>query len=125
MKYGMKNCMWYTSLCIRVYTHYTLVRDIFTNKWGPCSAARTVARRVYGKIDEDLRYLGEQIFCSKQDIGDRQHLLAHPIIPDARVKAFLEDLGDGRPELQPMEIAVFQYLKQTTNTKANIEASRG
>lgn len=113
------------SLCISVYTHNTLVRDISYVKWGSPGAARTVARRIYEKIDADVRYLGDQIFSSKRDIGDVWNLLADPVIRDAQIKAFLEALGDGRPGLQPTEIAVFDFLKATTNTKANIEASRG
>ncbi len=111
---------------VRVYTHNvnTLVYDICFFRWSLDSAERRLARQVYNKIDEDVRCLGEQIVCSKQYLRDERHLLAHPIISDAQLKAFLKDLGDGEPKLRPMEIAVFNYLKATTNTKANIEASR-
>ena len=50
-------------------------------------------------------------------------MLALPIISDEQLKAFLEELGDGGPTLKPIEIAAFNYLKATTNTQANIEAS--
>lgn len=109
---------------IRVYSHNTLDYDIYSFRWSSDSAERRLARRVYDKIDEDVRCLGEQIIGSKQYLRDERHLLAHPIISDAQLKSFLKDLGDGGPKLKPMEIAVFDYLKATTNTKANIEASR-
>lgn len=73
-----------------------------------------------------MRCLGEQIFNSKQFLRAERHLLAHPIISDAQLKAFLKDLGNGGRELSSMEIAVFDHLKATRTaiTKANIEASR-
>jgi hypothetical protein len=83
-----------------------------------------VARRVYDKLDSNLRNLAEQIILSKKEVSERRKVLAHLVIPDALVNKFLEGLGDGRPGLHPLEIAVFNFLRTTTNTEANIREAR-
>jgi hypothetical protein len=88
------------------------------------SAERRLSRQVYLKIDEDVRFLGEEIIGSKQHLRAERHKLVHPTISDTQLKAFLKDLGDGVPTLKPIEIYAFNYLKVTANTQANIEASR-
>jgi hypothetical protein len=111
---------------IRALHSQHLVRDMVYVRWGPNSVARMAARRIYDKLDANLKSLGEQIILSKKEISERRRLLAHHVIPDALVKKFLEELGDGRPGLHPLEIAVFNHLKATTNTEVNIrEASHG
>jgi hypothetical protein len=112
-------------LHIRVYTHNALVHDICSVKRSRLdSAERQLARHVYREIDEDVRFLGEEIIASKQHLRDERCMLAHPTISDTQLKAFLEDLGDGVPTLKPIEIDAFNYLKVTTNTQANIEATQ-
>ena len=112
-------------LHIRVYTHNTLVHGLCSVKHNRLdSTERRLARRVYFKIDEDVRFLGEEIIGSKQYLRDERHMLPYPTISDTQLKAFLKDLGDGVPTLKPIEIDAFNYLKVTTNTQANIEASR-
>jgi len=62
------------------------------HKWGQNSEARNVARRIYDKFDANLRNFVEQIILSKKEINERRKLLAHPVIPDALVKKFVEVL---------------------------------
>jgi hypothetical protein len=103
-----------------------LVLDIYHVKWGKQCPARNVARRVYNKIDSNLRHHAEKIVNTKRDASSRQYPLAHPDIPDARVTAFLKDFEDDNPVLDPLEIAAFNHIKSTANNDANIrEANRG
>jgi uncharacterized protein YgbK (DUF1537 family) len=107
-------------------THNALVLDIYHVKWGKQCPARNVARRVYDKIDSNLRHHVEKIVNTKRDASSRRHPLAHPAIPDARVTAFLKDLEDENPVLNLLEIAAFNHIKSTANSDANIrEANCG
>ena len=58
----------------------------------------------------------------KREASKRRNPLARPVISDAEVREFLEaDLGDGAPDLHPLEIAAFDFIKERANTDANIQ----
>jgi hypothetical protein len=82
-----------------------------------------VARRFYDTIDLDLAYPTEYLFLEKQEASDkRRNPLARPDISDAEVREFLKnDLGDGNLDLHPVEIAAFDFIKETANTDMNIQ----
>ena len=66
------------------------------------------------------------MLIAKQDVSTRRNPLARPVISDAEVREFLEaELGDGAPDLHPLEIAALDFIKERAITDENIqEANR-
>jgi hypothetical protein len=86
-----------------------------------------VAWRLYDTIDLDLMPLAERMLRAKRDVGTRRNLLLpRPVISDAEVREYLKaEHGDGAPDLHPLEIEAFDFIKERANTDENIqEANR-
>jgi hypothetical protein len=86
-----------------------------------------VAWRVYDAIDLDLTYIAEHMITAKRDASRSRNPLARPDISDAGVREFLKvDFGEGTPGGHtPLEMAAFDFIKETATTEANIqEANR-
>ena len=83
-------------------------------------AAKSVALRVFDKLDPSIKNLAFRVNNIKREASNRRHPLAHPVIPDERVRELLrEELHDGTPGLHPLEVAAFEH---TANTPSNIQA---
>ena len=81
-----------------------------------------MAWRLYDTIDLDLMHLAERILRLKKEASRRRNPLTRPVISNAEVREFLEaDLGDGAPDLHPLEIAAFDFIKERANTDENIQ----
>ena len=95
-------------------------------KWS--TQERDIARCIHDKLDSSLQYLVCPIMnAAKWSASSTRRGptpgLTHPAssssrIPNVllRVKEFLKDFGDGAPDLEPMEIAAFNYIKSTANS---------
>lgn len=58
---------------------------------------------------------------SKSSVSTNRKRVAHPVIDKEELEIFLQQLGDGTPDLDPLEIVMFNHLKTTSNSKHNIE----
>jgi hypothetical protein len=101
-----------------------LVVDLLRKQLGGPSAAKSVALRVFDKLDPSIKNLAFGINVIKRGASDRRHSLAHPVILDERVRELLrEELHDGTPGLHPLEVAAFEHIKLTANMPSNIRAA--
>jgi len=105
-------------------TQNALVVDLLRKYLGGPCAAKSVALRVFDKLDPSIRNLAFRVNNIKREASNRRHSLAHPVIPDERVRELLrEELHDGAPGLHPLEVAAFEHIKLTANTASNIRAA--
>jgi len=105
-------------------TQNALVIDLLHKQLGGPCAARNVASRVFDKLDSSIRNLAFKVNDIKREASNRRHPLAHPIIPDERLREILrEELYDGASGLHPLEVAAFEHIKSTANTASNIRAA--
>jgi hypothetical protein len=109
---------------VRMDTHSALVLDLYyVKKRNIEGTGRNIARRVYGKIDKHTKQLAERFIREKHDAGPGRYSLAHPNIPDAGVRKFLEDLKLGD---SPLAQAAISHINSTANNESNIqETNRG
>lgn len=88
--------------------------------------ARNFAERIYRKIDLSIRILADRLIGMKGSVYVDRRNLAHPDIPLDKVLEFLTRLGSDEEGLEPCEVALFAFLKLTSNSVENIaRASRG
>jgi hypothetical protein len=79
---------------------------------GRNTLARTVARRVYNTLDEDLRIRVENISYGNEFGREEMERLAHPV-SQTEFNRYLDKLGAGSDGLEAVEIDLFDHLKRT------------
>jgi hypothetical protein len=101
------------------------VLDLFYGRNGnfPRAKRNAVFRSNYA--DTVLGY-ADEIVKSKYSVSTERKRLAHPEISQERLEFFLQTLGSGVPDQDPLEIALFRHLKTVSILKANVErAAKG
>ena len=105
-------------------TQNALVVDLLCKHLGRPCTAKSVALRVFNKLDPSIRNLAFRVNNIRPEASNRRHLLAHPVNPDEQVREFLrEELHDGTPGLHPLEVVAFKHIKLTANMASNIWAA--
>ena len=77
--------------------------------------------RIYRSIPDTLRTRMEHVVMSKSNVNDGRKRLAHPNISQQDIDVFLQGLGDGTPDLDPLDIAMLDYLKIRSNSEDNVK----
>ena len=99
-----------------------IVWDLYYAQTKP-GLARNFARRIYHKIDENVTSCANNLVGLKGDVARSRRNLAHPLIPEDKLNAFLSELGLGNEGLEPIEIEMFKYLASSSNDPKNVECT--
>jgi len=58
---------------------------------------------------------------SRSSVSTDRKRLAHPEISQERLEFFLQSLGSGAQDQDPLDVALFEHLKTTSISKENVE----
>jgi len=106
--------LWWTLIC-------ALVLDLFyATRFASSIQVRNVTWHVYNKLDLNLCYYTHNIIAKRDVITERTNL-AHPTISQECLEEFLNHLGANSQNLEPLEVALFNHLKSTSNTPENVQ----
>jgi hypothetical protein len=79
--------------------------------------------RIYDSMDASIRRCIEDIMSLKRDVTTARSAIAHPPVSDAQITQFLKRM---REDLETSNIALFDHLRQTSNTAENVQnATKG
>jgi hypothetical protein len=126
--YGVNNCMWnLQGPLISISDILVAVLDLFYGRSGNFPRAkRNAANRILRKIPDAVLDYVDDIVKAKYSVSTERKRLAHPEISQERLDFFLQTLGSGAPDQDPLEIALFRHLKTVSISKENVErAAKG
>ena len=98
------------------------VLDLFYGRTGNFPRAkRIVASRIMRTLPDTVLGYAASILKSKYSVSTERKHLAHPEISQERLDFFLQTLGSGAPDQDPLEIALFRHLRTVSISKENVE----
>jgi len=89
-------------------------------------AKRNAVYRILRKLPDTILGYADHIVRAKYSVSTERKHLAHPEISQERLEFFLQTLGSGAPDQDPLKIALFRHLKTVSISKENVErAAKG
>lgn len=83
--------------------------------------SKNIAQRIHHTINVNVISCANNLLAMNGNVADSRRKLAHPFIPRDKLSEFLSKLGSDYPDLEPIEVNLFEYLKSMSNNPKSIE----